>query len=104
MNLSDMLINTYAAESTMLRVEKLSSMYDENKLKLYKDILDVFIFDVAYKINKIGIDTVNYFAEGDEKQGMLMGMKRFTKVNPVNTVTARKRVAAKIIEDNKYNI
>lgn len=104
MNLSDMLINTYAAESTMLRVEKLSSMYDENKLELYKDILDVFIFDVAYKINKIGIDTVNYFAEGDEKQGMLMGMKRFTKVNPVNTVTARKRVAAKIIEDNKYNI
>jgi len=32
-------------------------MQTENKLQLYKDILDVFIFDVAYKINKTGIDT-----------------------------------------------
>ncbi len=104
MNLSDMLINTYAAESTMLRVEKLSSMYDESKLELYKDILDVFMFDVAYKLNKTGIDTVNYFAEGDEKQGMLMGMKRFTKVTPVDVVSARKRIAAKVIEENSYKI
>jgi len=104
MSLSDMLINTYAAESTMLRVEKLSSMYDESKLELYKDILDVFMFDVAYKLNKTGIDTVNYFAEGDEKQGMLMGMKRFTKVNPVDVVSARKKIAARVIEDNSYKI
>jgi len=103
MNLADMLIYTYGAESTMLRVQKLNSKYDENKLKVYKDILDVFMADAAFKINKAGIDSVNYFATGDEKQGMLMGMKRFTKVASVNVVTARRHIADKLIEDNKYN-
>ncbi len=103
MSLSDMLILTYAAESMMLRVEKLSGMYDEEKLSLYKDILDVFLYDLAPKIHKAGLDAVNSFAEGDELMGMTMGMKRFTKVQAVNVVAARRRIAAKLIEDNKYD-
>jgi len=103
MNVSDMLMYTYAAESMMLRIEKLNSMYDEEKMKLYKNMLDVFIYDTASRINKIGIDAVNSFAEGDERQAMLMGMKRFTKVNPVNVKDARRMIADKLIEDNRYN-
>ncbi len=104
MNLSDMLINTYAAESMMLRVEKLSGIYNEEKLALYKDMLDVFFYDVAPKIHKFGLDAVNAFAEGDELMGMTMGMKRFTKVAAVNVVTARRRIATKLIEDNRYDL
>ena len=103
MNVADMLMYTYAAESTLLRVEKLSKMYDEQKLSIYKDILDVFTFDTAWKMYKIGVDTVNAFAKGDEQQAMLMGMKRFTKVDPVNTKEARRRIADKLIEDGYYN-
>ncbi len=103
MNVSDMLMYTYAAESMMLRIEKLNGMYDEEKMKLYKNMLDVFIYDTASRINKIGIDAVNSFAEGDERQAMLMGMKRFTKVNPVNVKDARRMIADKLIEDNRYN-
>jgi len=100
---ADMLILTYAAESMLLRVEKLNSMYDEEKMKLYKEMVDVFMYDTAFRINKEGVDAVNSFASGDERQGMLMGMKRFTKVASVNVVTARRRIADKLIEDNKYN-
>ncbi|RLD89054.1 MAG: acyl-CoA dehydrogenase [Bacteroidetes bacterium] len=103
MNVSDMLMYTYAAESMMLRIEKLNDMYDEEKIKLYKNILDVFIYDTASRINKIGVDAVNSFADGDERQAMLMGMKRFTKVNPVNVKDARRMIADKLIEDNRYN-
>ena len=103
MNIADMLIYTYAAESTLLRVEKLAGMYNDEKLAIYKDILDVFVFDSAYRINKIGIDAVNSFAEGDEQAGMLMGMKRFTKVTPVNVKEARRKIADQLIEANKYN-
>ena len=102
-NAANMLIFTYAAESMMLRIEKLSKIYDEKKIGIYKDMLDIFIYDVAYKINKEGVDGINSFAEGDEKMGMLMGMKRFTKVEGVNVVAARRRIAAKLIDDNKYN-
>ncbi len=104
MNVSDMLMYTYAAESMLLRVEKLSKRYDEEKMKLYKNMLDVFIYDTATKMNKIGVDAVNSFAEGDEQQAMLMGMKRFTKVKPVNVKAARRVIADKIIDDNRYNL
>ena len=103
MNVADMLMYTYAAESMMLRIEKLNGMYDEEKMKLYKNMLDVFMYDTASRINKIGVDAVNSFAEGDERQAMLMGMKRFSKVNPVNVRDARRMIADKLIEDNRYN-
>ncbi len=102
MNAADMLMYTYAAESTLLRVEKLSGMFDDDKMGIYKDILDVVMYDYAYKINKIGIDGVNSFAEGDELKAMLMGMKRFTKIKSVNVVKARRSIADAIIEENKY--
>ncbi len=102
MNTADMLMFTYAVESALLRVEKLSTMFDEDKLALYKDMLDVYAYDTAARIHKIGVDTVNAFAEGDEQTAMLMGMKRFTKAAPVNTVLARRRIADKLIAENKY--
>ena len=104
MNAADMLMYTYAAESMLLRIEKLSEMYDEKKIAIYKEMLDVFIYDVAHLIHKIGEDGVNSFATGDEQAAMLMGMKRFTKVSPVNVMQARRRIAAKLIEDNQYKL
>lgn len=104
MNVADMLMYTYAAESVLLRVEKLSSMYDEAKLSIYKDVLDVYLYDSASRINKIGVDAVNSFAEGDEQTAMLMGMKRFTKAAPVNVVAARRKIADMLIENNGYNL
>ena len=86
-----------------MRVEKLADKYDEEKLAIYKDILDVYTYDTAWRIWKIGADAINAFAEGDEQQAMLMGMKRFAKVDPVNVKDARRRIANKMIEDGKYN-
>lgn len=104
MNAADMLMYTYAAESMLLRVEKLSTMYDENKLAVYKDMLDVFLYDTAHRINKIGLDGINSFAEGDEQAAMLMGMKRFTKAASVNVMKARRNIADNIIEQNQYKL
>jgi hypothetical protein len=33
---------------------------------------------------------------------MLLGLKRFTKVDPFNSKEARRRIADKLISDNKY--
>lgn len=102
MNASDMLILTYVAESTMLRVEKLENQKGEAAVALLRDMLDVLIYDTAFKVYKYALDGVNSFAEGDELAGMTMGVKRFTKVTAVNVMDARRRVAEKMLAENKY--
>jgi len=101
MDIADMIMITYAAESMLLRVEKLEGIAHEN-VAAFKDMLEVYMYDAASQMNKFGIDAVNAFAEGDEQQAMLMGMKRFTKAAPVNAKAARRRIADQMIEANKY--
>ena len=102
MNISDMLIDLYVAESVQLRVEKLVSMRGEESCKEQLDIMRVFINDAADRINKNGKEAINSYASGDEQRMMLMGLKRFTKTEPFNAKEARRRIAAKLISENKY--
>ncbi len=100
--LADMIISTYAAESMLLRIEKLETTKPEAGLALMKDAADVYFYDVSSLILKQGNEAVNAFAKGDERQAMLMGMKRFTKNEQINTVAARRRIADQTIESGKY--
>jgi len=102
MNLADMLIELYVSESLQLRVEKLVSMRGEADCKEQLDIMRVYINDAAEKIAKAGKEALNYFAEGDEKRMMLMGLKRYTKTEDINSTQARRNIAAKLIAENKY--
>jgi len=102
MNIADMLIGLYLAESTLLRVIKLTENNGEENCRLQADMLHVFLNDTNDRIYKYGKDAITGFAEGDEQHMMLMGLKRFTKMNPFNTKEARRRIAAKLIEENKY--
>lgn len=102
MNIADMLIDLYVAESLQLRVEKLVSMRGEANCKEQIDMMRVFINDAADRINKNGKDAILSFAEGDEMRMMLMGLKRFTKTEAINVKEARRRVADKLISENKY--
>jgi alkylation response protein AidB-like acyl-CoA dehydrogenase len=102
MNLADMLIELYVSESLQLRVEKLVSMRGEDGCKEQLDIMRVYINDAAEKIAKAGKEALNYFAEGDEKRMMLMGLKRYTKTEDINSTQARRNIAAKLIAENKY--
>jgi hypothetical protein len=65
-------------------------------------MLKVYFYDAADKINKSGKDALNSFAEGDELRMMLMGLKRFTKVEAINCKEERRKIAAQLIEANKY--
>ncbi len=101
-NAANMIMDTYAVESVLLRVEKLVKMKGEEKVSVYKDMLDVYLYDAASRINKEGVDAINSFAQGDEQMALLMGMKRYTKVQPVNVRLARRRIAEVLIAENKY--
>ncbi|PKP39343.1 MAG: acyl-CoA dehydrogenase [Bacteroidetes bacterium HGW-Bacteroidetes-15] len=102
MNISDMIIETYIAESVLLRVEKLASIKGEAAIENQIAMMQVYIYDVADKVNKYGKDAVNSFVEGDELRMMQTGLKRFTKQDLLNVKDARRKVADKLIAENKY--
>ena len=66
MNVADMVIQTYVAESTLLRVEKLMDMKGEEAVKGQVAMMKCLIYDSCDIINKAGKDAINSFAEGDE--------------------------------------
>jgi alkylation response protein AidB-like acyl-CoA dehydrogenase len=102
MNIADMAIETFNAESALLRLMKLADTRSEAAVQFEADMTRVYITDAADKINKYGKDAINAFADGDEQRMMLLGIKRFTKVQPYNTKNARRRIADKLISDGKY--
>jgi alkylation response protein AidB-like acyl-CoA dehydrogenase len=101
MNLADMLINTFEAESTLLRAIKMKAAGNANG-DIALDIARTYIYDAADRISHAGKTAINSFAEGDEQRMMLMGLKRFTKSANYNTKDARRRIAAKLIESGNY--
>jgi hypothetical protein len=102
MNISDMAIETFNAESVLLRTMKIAGQRGESESAYYLDIMRTYIYDAADRVNKSGKDAVNAFAEGDEQRMILMGLKRFTKAEPFNSKEARRRIADKMIAEGKY--
>jgi alkylation response protein AidB-like acyl-CoA dehydrogenase len=102
MNLADMLIEGYVAESTILRVEKLIRMRGEGKCEIYRDMATIYLHDAIETAALAGRHAITAFAEGDEQRLMLLGLKRFTKIDPVNLKEARRRVANYVIEKGEY--
>jgi alkylation response protein AidB-like acyl-CoA dehydrogenase len=98
MNIADMAILTFHAESALLRVMKMKD--GENSVQA--DMMRVYLNDAVDQVNKAGKDALHAFATGDEQRMMLLGLKRFTKTAPFNSKEARRRIADKMIAENKY--
>jgi alkylation response protein AidB-like acyl-CoA dehydrogenase len=102
MNIADMMNWAYTAESLVLRVQKLHKAKGEDAASVQLDMMQTYVYSVADKINIAGKEALNGFAEGDELKMMMLGMKRFTKVDPFNCKEARRRVADTCIAKNEY--
>jgi alkylation response protein AidB-like acyl-CoA dehydrogenase len=102
MNIADMMIMTFVAESALLRAWKLSDQRGETGAAFELDIMRTFLYDAADSINKSGKDAINSFADGDEQRMMLLGLKRFTKIDPLDSKTSRRRIAERLINDGRY--
>ncbi len=93
MNTADMFIDLYAAESMLLRVQKLVGMQKEQPQEVYDAMLKVFIHDATARMTRNATDALASFAEGDLLKTFLMGVKRFTKYPAVNVKVKRRLVA-----------
>lgn len=102
MSLADMIIEIYAVESAILRTKKIIARYGEKDAHIYKAMTRLYLAEAVQKIKNHGDEAVACFATGDELKVLLIGMKRFTKVEPYNTKKLRRSIATKMIEVNAF--
>jgi alkylation response protein AidB-like acyl-CoA dehydrogenase len=102
MNVADMIIEIYAAESVLLRVEKQIGIKGEEAVSLQKDMAISYLHSAVAKCNAVGREAITAFAETDELRVMLMGLKRFTKIEPTNLKDVRRRIADAMLAEGKY--
>jgi len=103
MNLADILIQVFVAESTLLRIIKLREMNDA-QYELKEAVLKVLLHDAQDAISKLSRDALASFALGDEKRIMLMGIQRFANYPPQNVVELRTKIAQVAIDKNMYGL
>jgi len=101
-NFADIIMESYVAESLYLRVKRLQETKGKEAGKLYKDILDVYLFDSSNIIYNQGIEAIYSFIDENEQDAFLKALRCLTKIKPVNVKDARRRIAEKLIDDNRY--
>lgn len=104
MNIADIAIWTYQAESVLLRVDKLIQQKGADAIPVQIAIAKTYFYDSADRIAKAAKDAINSYAEGDEARMMLMGLKRFTKTGDFNPKAARQIIAQSAIDAGAYNL
>lgn len=103
MNCADMLTELFAAESFLLRVQKLAGRSgNAQPQEVYDAMLQVFFHDTTARMAKYATDALSSFADGDLLKTFLMGVKRFTKYPTVNVKEKRRLVANALLAANDW--
>jgi len=102
MQAADMAIEVYVLESAILKTEKLANRLGEAACAERIDMVVSYTHRAANKVNMAGKEAIYAIAEGDEQRMMLLGLKRFTKTEAVNLKEVRRRIAAKLLDENRY--
>ena len=99
-NIAEMMMETYVTESLALRVEKMSAI--KGDISIYKDMLDVNLFDTASIVRKSALEAIGSFSSRESSTILITAIENLTRVECINVKDARRRIADKLIEDNVY--
>jgi alkylation response protein AidB-like acyl-CoA dehydrogenase len=102
MHIADMAIQTFCAESSLLRVARLAEMKGTAAVEMETDLMHINLYEAADRIFKHGKDAIQSFASGDEQRMMQLGLKRYTKAEPFNSKEARRRVTTRLRQQGHY--
>ncbi len=102
LGIADVIMDAYAMESAILRAQKLAASQGEEAAARYIDMTRVFCNDAVERVEARAKNTLAGMADGDELRTLLAALRRFTKLTPLNTITARQRIADVLITANKW--
>jgi alkylation response protein AidB-like acyl-CoA dehydrogenase len=99
---ADMVMETYACESGLLRALKKAARDGEESARGMADMLTLFAHDAMDRVAVWGRNVLAQSAEGDELRTMMAGVRRLTKHLPVNRAKLHDAIAARIVEAGRY--
>jgi hypothetical protein len=69
---------------------------------IFRDMLDVYVYDTADLVRKSARDAFNSFADSSESEKLNVAIEKLTQVAGINVKEARRRIADRLIENNAY--
>ena len=103
MSLSDIVMDIFNLESTLLRVSKVKEQgCGKSDLKVYEAILQTYFYDTNNRVYKNALDLIGALVAEDQQNNYLSGVRKFTKYPIVNTKDLRRTIAQPLIEANEY--
>ena len=103
LNVSDVLIEVYMAESALLRTEKNAKRYGEENQRNQIHMTQLYLYQAVDTIQSKAKQVIISSSDGDEQKGLLMGLKRFTKYYEYpNVIDLKNKISDKLKEENKY--
>ena len=100
--MANMIIEVFAMESAVLRTLKLIERNGESASQNAINMTRAYIAGSVDKVESEAKRVLAACAEGDTLRTQMAILRRMFKHEPVNSVEARKQVAAKVIEAGKY--
>jgi len=102
-NMSDIVIHIFSAESALLRVLK---MHDSNTFLKHKDVytkmIQTIVYEGSHKIYKCALDAIGGFVSEDKQDDFISGFRKFTKYPLQNVKGHRRAIAELMIEKGDY--
>ena len=100
MNVADIMIDVFSAESAVLRALAQSESTPQGAL--HADAARVFVNDAAMRIDATARQALAAMTKGDTLRTMLAALRRLLKFSPIDTVTLRRRLADEAVVRGGY--
>jgi hypothetical protein len=100
--LSDIVMECYAAESSLRRVQKAESARGAESTAVMADAARVFLHDAADRVEIGARKAMSAVLDGDMLRTQLAVLRRFLKREPADTVAMRHRVSAAVQANDRY--
>jgi alkylation response protein AidB-like acyl-CoA dehydrogenase len=101
MNLSDIAMEVFAMESSLLRCKKLTSSGNGGNAL---DICAVYLRDAATRIEGFSRTVLSACSEGDVLRKHLVTLRGYADCMPVNSIAWRRQIAARLLSSECYVI
>jgi butyryl-CoA dehydrogenase len=99
-NITEILMNTYALESAVLRTQKIA--LSGKSADQTAEMTQVFAREAMDIIELSARNVLAACSEGDALRMNLSVLKRYTKCEPVDLIGLRRSIAARLIQAEKY--